>query len=628
MSHSKKIQSYEILETIGYGGIGVVYKARHNFRNQIVAIKSLAHQFVLDSNIRNRFKLEADILNTLKHPNIVRVLDFIEEPDGLHLVMEYVEGRTLNKMIGKETGPIPALKALPIFEQILSAVEYAHSKGVIHRDIKPSNIMVTKDNVVKVTDFGIAHIEGSEMTRTGTKLGTLYYMSPEAIRGERTDERTDVYSLGVTLYEMLAGKLEYKDTGEQLSEFMLMQKIMTEELKDPREYYPYIPEWLVEVVKKATEKDKQKRIGSVREFKELLKQPNYKTYENEPPENIEVKQPYKEEKQLETNIQNKNKNNYNGILVIFGILLVLLFTLLIIFTSKKDYSLIEFFDVIEASVGVSSVAFSPDGEILVSGSADNTVKLWDIKTGKLINTLEGHTAFVNSVAFSPVGNILASGSDDNTFKLWDIKTGKLINTLEGHNNDVNSVAFSPDGEILASGSNDNTIKLWDIKTGKLIKTLKGNNWYVTSVAFSPDGDILASGSWDTTIKLWDIKTGKLIKTLKGHNWYVTSVAFSPDGDILASGSRDWTIKLWDIKTGNLINTLEHTYWVNSVAFSPDGEILASGSGDKTIKLWDIKTGKLINTLEGHQRSVTSVAFSPDGEIIASGSLDGTIKIWK
>jgi serine/threonine protein kinase len=508
MSRSKKIQSYEILETIGYGGIGVVYKARHNFRNEIVAIKSLAHQFVLDPNIRNRFKLEADILSKLDHPNIVRVFDFIEEPDGLHLVMEYVEGRTLNKMIGKETGPIPALKALPIFEQILSAVEYAHSKGVIHRDIKPSNIMVTKDNVVKVMDFGIAHIEGSEMTRTGIKLGTLYYMSPEAIRGERTDERTDIYSLGVTLYEMLAGKLQYKDTGEQLSEFMLMQKIMTEELKDPREYYPYIPEWLVEVVKKATAKDKNKRIGSAREFKSMLKIVDTSYEEAEAGLNEKFIEKGKIKKQFEL---------YRSIKTING---------------HSDW--------------VFTVAFSPDGEMLASGSFDNTIKLWEIKTGNLIKTLEGHTYWVNSVAFSPDGEILASGSWDWTIKLWDIKTGKLLKTLKGHTDAVNSVAFSPDGDILASGSEDNTIKLWEIKTGNLIKTLEGHTDAVNSVAFSPDGDILASGSWDWTIKLWDIKTGKLIKTLEGHQESVAFVAFSPDGEILASGSFD-KIKLWKIK---------------------------------------------------------------------------------
>ena len=589
MSNSKKIQSYEILETIGYGGIGVVYKARHNFRNEVVAVKSLAHQFVLDSNIRNRFKLESDILSKLYHPNIVRVLDFIEEQDGLHLVMEYVEGRTLNKMIGKETGPIPAVKALPIFEQILSAVEYAHSKGVIHRDIKPSNIMVTKENVVKVMDFGIAHIEGSEMTRTGTKLGTLYYMSPEAIRGERTDERTDVYSLGVTLYEMLAGKLQYKETGEQLSEFMLMQKIMTEELKDPREYYPYIPDWLVEVVKKATEKDKQKRIGSVREFRGMLNDIG------------------KDEVEIQNKIKEKVKSK-KEIKIAFGL-----------YKTMRHSWLGD----------VYSVAISPNGKVLASSGSNKKIKLWDRDTGLLIKVIEGHRKGVRSVAFSPDGEILASGSEDKTINLWEISTGKLLKTLKGHSDWVLSVAFSPNGEILASGSWDRTINLWEISTGKLLKTLEGYSHSVLSVAFSPDGEILASGSSDKTIKLWEIRTGRLLKTLEGHSDWIRSVVFSPDGEILASGSSDETIKLWEIRTGRLLKTLEgNSDWIRSVAFSPDGKILASGSSNKTINLWEISTGKFLKTLKGHSYWVNSIAFSPDGEILASGSWDKTIKLWK
>ncbi|MGI2906587.1 AAA-like domain-containing protein [Tolypothrix sp. VBCCA 56010] len=282
----------------------------------------------------------------------------------------------------------------------------------------------------------------------------------------------------------------------------------------------------------------------------------------------------------------------------------------------------------EHSSSVTSVAFSPDGKILASGSSDKTIKLWDTATGKVIRTLTGHTDSVRSVAFSPDGKILASGSSDKTIKLWNINTGKEIRTLTGHSELVSSVAFSPDGKILASGSYDKTIKLWNINTGKLIRTLTGHFELVSSVAFSPDGKTLASGSSDKTIKLWNTTTGKQIRTLTVSSFRVRSVAFSPDGKTLASGSSDGDIKLWDTSTGKVIRTIKaNSSFVLSVAFSPEGKILASRSNDKTIKLWDINTGKLIRTLAGHSELVSSVAFSPDGKTLASASGDSTIKLW-
>jgi WD40 repeat protein len=276
---------------------------------------------------------------------------------------------------------------------------------------------------------------------------------------------------------------------------------------------------------------------------------------------------------------------------------------------------------------VESVAFSPDGRILASGSWDRTIKLWDVTTGTVLRTLQGHTGGVLSVAFFPDGKILASGAGDGTIKLWDVATGTLLRTLSGHTGSVISVAFSPDGKVLASGSADNTIKLWDVATGREIRTLSAHTLDVASVAFSPDGKILASGSVDTTIKLWDVATGALLRTLRGHTGIVHSVAFSPDGKVLASGSWE-EIKLWHMATGSVLRTLQgHTGWVESVAFSPDGKILASGSEDKTIKLWDVATGTLLRTLQGHTGWVESVAFSPDGKILASGSWDGTILLW-
>jgi len=277
---------------------------------------------------------------------------------------------------------------------------------------------------------------------------------------------------------------------------------------------------------------------------------------------------------------------------------------------------------------VSSVAFSPDGSILASGSSDNTIILWDAGSGEKLHTLVGHPGDVLNVAFSPDGNTLASGSRDWMGILWDVKSGEKLRNLVGHTGDVFLVAFSPNGSIIASGSDDNTIILWDAKSGEKLHTLTGNTSGLDSVAFFPDGSTLASGSYDGTVILWDVKSGEKLRTLSGHQGNVLNIALSPDNSTFASSSFDGTIILWDAKSGDKLHTLTgHTMTVTSTAFSPDGSTLASGSWDDTVMLWDAKSGEKLHILTGHQGDVLNVAFSPDGSILASGSGDKTIILW-
>ena len=278
---------------------------------------------------------------------------------------------------------------------------------------------------------------------------------------------------------------------------------------------------------------------------------------------------------------------------------------------------------------VSTVAFSPDGMTLASGSDDDTVRLWEVATGNEIRRFLGHQSSVWTVAFSPDGKVLASGSDDNSVRLWEVATGNQIRRFQRHQSSVWTVAFSPDGMTLASGSYDHTIRLWEVTTGNEIRRFQGHRSYVLTVAFSRDGKALASGSYDNTARLWEVATGNEIRRFLGHQSSVRTVAFSPDGKALASGSSDKTIRLWEITTGNEIwRFQEHQSAVSTVAFSPDGKTLASGSDDNIARLWEVATGNEIRRFHGHQNSVSNVAFSPDGKALASGSDDNTARLWE
>ncbi len=276
--------------------------------------------------------------------------------------------------------------------------------------------------------------------------------------------------------------------------------------------------------------------------------------------------------------------------------------------------------------GVNSVAFSPINNLIASGSADNTVKLW-YPDGKLFRTLSAHTDVVNSVTFSPDGSTVASASQDKTVKFWTVNGRKKIRniTLLGHKNVVNSVDFSPNGRIIASGSTDKTVKLWN-RQGKLIKTLFGHDDAVLQVAFSPTGNLIASASSDKTIKLWD-KNGKNIRTLSGHRDAITSIAWSNDGKIIASASLDNTVKFWNLQ-GKLLKVIKaHSEAITAVNFSPENQIIATVSTDKTVKLWHWKNGILLGTLKGHKDWVNDVIFSPDNKTLVSASRDKTVKLW-
>ena len=277
-----KLANYKIKRKIASGGMGDVYLAEHEHLDTVVAIKSLHSNLVGDESFRKRFRTEAKIQSKLVHPNIVKLIDFQEHKDGLYLIMEYIDGKQLNDYIKQDTGPITEEKLIPLFSKVLSAIDYAHGKGLVHRDIKPANILITTKGDVKLIDFGIAKNDDQEdgLTKTGVQVGTVSYMSPEQVNAEKLDKLTDIYSLGVTLFQMAVGQSPYIAA---TNTFKIQLKIVNEPFPNPKEIYPSVSDKLVAIIEKATKKDKKDRYKSCEEFKTALNASSEESKVNKPP---------------------------------------------------------------------------------------------------------------------------------------------------------------------------------------------------------------------------------------------------------------------------------------------------------------------------------------------------------
>jgi WD40 repeat protein/tRNA A-37 threonylcarbamoyl transferase component Bud32 len=637
---------YRILQLISNeGGFGRTYLAEDiDKMNEHCVVKQFRPQVqgtaALNKSIQ-LFKQEAKRLQEMgHHPQIPTLYGYFEEENYLYLVQQFIDGQDLLQEL-EQRGAFSESQIREMLLDILPVLKFVHEKKVIHRDIKPENIMrrrLTKEGKQELVliDFGAAkQLTARGATQRGTKIGSFGYTSYEQMQGGEVSPASDLFSLGVTCFHLVSNSnphslfLDYGyDWVGQWRKYLNLKYSISSNLGN--------------VLDKLLQKDVDFRYHSVDEvIQDLMhKLPTVTPTVSASPRTTK---PFKNTAVPSTLV----KNNFNNQFLAAGVTLLLalagygyfkyfnlnfhaISSQILSPIPQKFREKLAFANTLRGHLkSVASVAISPDGEMLASGSLDNTIKLWNLNTGQEISTLKGHSKSVGAVAISPDGQTLASGSWDNTIRLWNLKKADKIRTLAGHFSQVVSVAFSPNGEILASSSLDNTIKLWDLKTGEEIHTLSGHSNWVMSIAFSPDGQTLASGSWDNTVRLWDLRTGDKIRTLTGHSNHVNSVAFSPDGQMLASGSWDNTVKLWNFNTGQEIRTLHgHSKAVYSVRFSPDMQTLASGGMDNTIKLWNPNTGRELYTLEGHFNNVVSLAFSSDGRTLASGSQDFSVKIWR
>ncbi len=347
------ILNYRVLSLIGEGGMGSVYLAEHQTLGRKAAIKVLLPELARNQMIRDRFINEAKTLSLLSHQNIVTLYDFSDVDGNLVLVMEYTEGTPLDTVIEKITGAIPEQRCINIFKQVLGGFSYAHKKGVVHRDIKPANIILQSDDTPKILDFGIAKIvEGDvKLTKTGTRMGSVVYMSPEQVMGRDVDQRSDIYSLGVTLFEMLAGRLPYDTRTE--SEFDIQTKIVREPVLPIRAINPNISETLENVIIKATEKDVNYRFQSCDEFSQALEQGGFsyasqKTVYQQPQQNRTVYNAPAYGSSPGT-VYPQRKSKTPIVLVGGGVMIIILFLLIYFVTQNKDSA-------------VEKITTSPPGE--------------------------------------------------------------------------------------------------------------------------------------------------------------------------------------------------------------------------------------------------------------------------
>jgi WD40 repeat protein len=660
MTHLGK---YELQEAIGQGGFGTVYRAEDTSLGREVAVKILHPQLTLPDFLTS-FRKEASLVAGIHHPNIVTVYELGETDGRVFLVMEYLNGGSLESRILK--GPFTFEAARPVFTQICAGLEDLHRQGWIHRDIKPANILFNRRGEAVITDFGLAKsVLASSASSLLGGAGTPFYKAPEIWDGEIPGPPADVYSLGCVLYEMLTGQVLFSGKtpeqvltrhlvrGADLTGFSplgapeglraVLEKALT---RDPQERYPSAGVFGRAVEQLETPETTSRAVvsGQIAELKEAL-ETALRIEEWEEAEallaELETLVPYDRSIGLYRRKLEKGRAAVHGSRETQQ-------------TSAKPEPVAQMETIVnppDLSENVDgedtlytldeewiietvpySLAYSPDGSILACGLADRTIKLWRAGDGKQIANLKKHSDIVFSIAFSPDGQYLASGSLDKTLRLWQVNKGSLVYTAKGDFGCWNCVAFSPDGRFLAGGSEYQFAWLLQIQNDKFFVKQEFKNFTdeVGCVAFFPDGRWLATGSDDGSIRVWQVADGALVYSAHAHAGAVNSIAYTPDGKTLASGSDDGSVRLWKASDGTLIRKLEgHSDWVNCVAFTPDGKILASGSEDWTVKLWDASDGRLLNTLgKENQSSINTIAFSPNAKVLASGSEDGVIRLWK
>ncbi|MDB9311614.1 serine/threonine protein kinase [Spirulina sp. CS-785/01] len=572
---------YRATKTLSEAGRGRTFAGIDLFANATTpcVIKQVQLQKA-HSDPLEEFRREAEKLLQLgKHPQIPQLLAYIELDKNIHnfaptLIQEQIKGQSVEKEQFGET------EIRNLLNEILPILEYIHGQGIIHRDLNPQNILRTSEGKLVLVDFSTAKVTTkTALAKTGTVVGSAAYSAPEQLRGKAT-YASDLYSLGVICVHLLT----------QIHPFDLFSSmdgiwVWTDYLTQP------VSELVKKVLNKLLAEAVNDRYQSASEVYEelnggetleptLIPTQQAETEESEP---LKILKPHW------SCIASLEGHNSSVHTLAFHPRRALLAS----GSADRAIALWNLEENVEEMLLkrhrgiVDNLVFRPNEDQLISGSWDYTVRVW--VGGEEVKRWQPHDAWVTALAISPDGQILATGSADQTIKLLDANTGEEKATFQGHQGTVESLTFSPDGQVLVSSSADQTLKLWDITQETEQATLEGHDGEVYGVVFSPSGQMMISGSEDCTLKLWELSSGKLLQTWTEHTDAVTSLAISSQGNMLISGSRDQTAKIWHPGTGRVLHTLTgHESGIKTVAIAPNNATIATGSQDKIIKLWQFR----------------------------------------
>ncbi len=658
-------QRYRIIAPIGQGGMGAVYRAEDmQLGNRQVALKEMSQSGLNpqeQQQAADAFKQEAIMLARLQHPNLPSIFDHFEENKRWYLVMSFIEGETLKDYLGHtQSGKLPLAEAIQIGIQLCTVLSYLHNQQppIIFRDLKPDNIMLTPtaDGHIYLIDFGIARHFKPQQAKDTAYIGSPGYAPAEQYGKAQTTPRSDIYSLGATLHQLISGH----DPASSPFRFPPLQSLV-----------PTIPTKLALFITQMLEIDEDKRPANtllVKQELQLLVVPTLPNPANPPstpvlPPTQPVRQnptplvPVIQPTSLSTpQPQGSGKPAVQSLTP--G-------ALLFRYTGHAN--------------DVWSAAWSPDGKRIASGSTDKTVQVWNADGSEQPFICEVHSDVLGPGALSPDGKRIAAFSDDKkTIKVWNADGSGQPFTYSGHIPNVPQVAvglgeapvaspsvyfvvWSPDSSRIASCSGDNIVQVWNVdgsgqsftynkflpsplslsstSVRPYYSRAQRARFYILSATWSPDGTQIASGFTDGTVQLWNVDGSGRTFTYSGHLSaersslslsvrIVLSVAWSPDSKRIASSSTDNTVQIWNADgSGQPFTYNRHSAKVLSVAWSPDGKRIASGSADKTVQVWNVDGSRKPYTYIGHDNEVLSVAWSSDNKRIASGSADNTVQIW-